>query len=146
MREHGLKQEEGARQLHLNLALPYLKGYCAKGMGRHWKEPIVDYHVDVPQFSHTLVHDGFDLRRIAEVTQPGYNSHPQGGHSAGGVVELRLVAQGRQKEIGSFSGKGQRYGGAEVSQGIGDKNGFAFQLGLHAYPFAYRKYAPPLTR
>jgi hypothetical protein len=114
MREHGLKQEEGSRQLHLYLALPHLKGHGPKGMGWHWKEHIVDHDIHVPEFGHTLLHDGFDLRRIAEITQPGHNLHTHGGHGAGSVFKLRLVAQGRQKEVRPFSGKGQRHRCAEV--------------------------------
>jgi hypothetical protein len=60
------------------------------------------------------VHCGFYLGRIAEVTQPGHDLDAQGYHGAGGVFELRLVTQGRQKEVRSFSGKGQRHGRAEV--------------------------------
>src|SRR5205823_11345957 len=100
----------------------------------------------MPEFGHTLVHGGFDLGRIAEVTQPGHNLDAQGCHGTGDVFELRLVAQGREEEMRSFSSKGQRHRRAEVTQGIGHKNGFAFQLGLHTLPLAYRKYAPPLTR
>src|SRR5262249_12132306 len=45
-----------------------------------------------------------------------------------------MVAQGGQKEVRSFSGKGQRHRRAEVMQGIRHKDGFAFQIGLHAIP------------
>jgi hypothetical protein len=45
--EHSLEQEEGPRQLYLNLALPHLKGHCAKGVGWHRKEHIVDHHIHV---------------------------------------------------------------------------------------------------
>jgi hypothetical protein len=73
--------------------------------------------------------DNIDIKKVRQLLATGVSPDVLTRAMDGSYrdqIELRLVTQGRQKEVRSFSGKGQRRGCAKVPQGICHKNGFAF--------------------